>query len=65
MKVIAKRVEETVVCTLPQGLEIEIIMISAEGEEYHAEPDLHSAPGIIEELGRSTDTHFHSMLAAG
>ncbi len=62
MKVTATQYEESVVCRLPQGREIEIIMVSAEGDEYSAEPNVESAPSILATLGKSGVSRFETML---
>lgn len=60
MRVIATQYEDSVVCTLPQGREVEIIMVSAEGDECHAEPNLNSAQDILIELSRGNASIFES-----
>lgn len=53
MRVTATQYEESVVCTLPEGKQIEIIMVSVKGEDHCARPNLDEAPNILAQLGKS------------
>lgn len=47
MKIIASELTESVLCTLPTGDQIEVIMVCAEGEECFAEPNIEGAIDIL------------------
>lgn len=47
MKIIASQLVESVLCTLPSGAQIEVIMLCAEGEECFAEPNIEGAIDIL------------------
>ncbi len=48
IKVVANKIEELVVCTLPNGEEIEIEMIDAWGDEAGSAADVDSALDLLQ-----------------
>lgn len=64
MRVVATQSEESVICSFPEGKEIEIFMISAEGESLHCEPDVESAQSILQELSRIAGPVLPNLLAS-
>ena len=47
MKIIANELAESVLCTLPNGDQVEVIMLCAEGEDCSAEPSIEGAVVIL------------------
>lgn len=47
MKIITERLRESILCTLPNGDQIEITMLCAEGEDCYAEPEAHGAVDLL------------------
>ncbi len=47
MKIIASQLSESVLCTLPNGEHVEIIMLCAEEDDCFAEPNAEAAINII------------------
>jgi hypothetical protein len=47
MKVTVQRNDDEIVCILPDGKEVEIAMVSLEGEEALEEKDLNNAAHIV------------------
>lgn len=52
MKISLRRVDDSIICTLPNGRELELVMISAIGEEHCVELDLQYAEQLIERIPR-------------
>lgn len=51
MRIFATQKEESVVFKLPEGTEMEVVMLQAEGEECWAAPDVQDASDILYVLG--------------
>jgi hypothetical protein len=64
MRVVATQLEESVVCRLPEGEEIEIFMLCVEGDEFYAEPDIETAQSILQELNRLAGPILPNLLAS-
>ncbi len=47
MKILVSRLPESVLCTLPNGEQVEITMLSAEGEDVLSEPDIQIAVDML------------------
>lgn len=47
MKIFASILPESVLCTLPDGEQVEVTMLSVEGDEVFAEPDIKQAVEIV------------------
>lgn len=47
MKIIASQLTESVLCTLPTGDQVEVTMLSLEGEDCCAEPSIEGAVQIL------------------
>lgn len=47
MKIIASQLSESVLCTLPNGEQVEVTMLCAEGDDYLAEPNVDGAVEIL------------------
>ena len=47
MKIIANKLSESVLCTLPNGEHIEVTMLSLEEDECYAEPSVEGAVHIL------------------
>ncbi len=47
MKIIANQLSESVLCTLPTGDQVEVIMLTVEGEECAAEPCIEGAVALL------------------
>ncbi|GGZ97013.1 hypothetical protein GCM10008090_01580 [Arenicella chitinivorans] len=50
MKISLRRVDDSIICTLPNGRELELVMICAIGEDHRVELDLRYAEQIIERI---------------
>jgi len=61
MRVAATKLEESVVCQLPEGRELEIVMLCAEGDELSAVPDFDSAQTVLSHLGGGAAQAFGVM----
>lgn len=64
MRVVATQLEESVICSFPEGKEIEIFMISAEGDNLCYEPDVECAQSILQELNRIAGPVLPNLLAS-
>jgi hypothetical protein len=64
MRVVATQSEESVICRFAEGREIEIFMISAEGDELIVEPDVESAQTVLQELSRLAGPVLPNLLAS-
>ena len=47
MKILANKLEDGVVCVLPDGYRVEITMVSVEGEDVYDIPDIHEAMKLL------------------
>ncbi len=47
MKVIASQLSESILCTLPNGEQIEITMLRSEGDDCFAEPSIKAAINLV------------------
>lgn len=52
MKISLRRVDDTIICTLPNGRELELVMISAIGEDHSIELDLQYAEQVVQRIPR-------------
>ena len=58
MKILASKLEDSVVCTLPDGHRVEIIMVSVEGEYVYDVPDISEAVKLLQwHLRKTTGPH--------
>ncbi len=48
MKILASRLADSVVCTLPDGHRFEIFMVSVEGEDVYHVPDISEAVKLLQ-----------------
>jgi len=47
MKVIASQLPESILCTLPNGEQIEVTMLCSEGDDCFAEPSIEAAINLV------------------
>jgi len=47
MKIFASKLTESVLCTLPNGEQVEVTMLNIEGDEVSAEPNIERAVEIV------------------
>lgn len=59
MSITTTRIKESIICSLPDGRQIEISMVSLEGEEVEVELDLTVALRVLQHYLRSTEAASH------
>jgi len=47
MKIITKQLPESILCTLSTGDQVEVTMLTADGEDCYAEPSIEGAVRIL------------------